>query len=308
MTKDKPAWITGKEAFGRCNMITGKISDDLKVTGVRCKLVSNRDVDSFTNRSQDGIIETYIAVDPAIKNEAQSYVNPRHVLTAMVNIAHELHHAAVRTRLESVCKDSDTLFDSYVSRCYNEATYEAEYGSFTFEIEAERYAIRKIREYAEDFYDSSDIDGALLEYINMKAIEKRDTYRYPIYNGTGYESLDDALEALDEAYERSLANVKDFDRKGNCVKDAIDCDKQLKKGIRTARTGAEQATYAAAIVMSTYPDDPDWSDIRDDPRYDVEAIRSKGESKRALEKLKAAYNALSDEPLDGNGGPGGPGI
>lgn len=52
MTKNKPAWITGKEAFGRCNMIMGKISDDLKVTGVRCKLVSNRDVDSFTNRSR----------------------------------------------------------------------------------------------------------------------------------------------------------------------------------------------------------------------------------------------------------------
>lgn len=246
---------------------------------IRAQYISSSDgVPSSTGIDGNGDLYVYAVVDTGILQGLSEYVHPYHFIEGAVNIAHEMHHAAVISRSDILGDDKIPLFESYVSHCYNTSVYRNEYDKFSFEIAAESFALHAVREHLAGVMDPAMLDRQLLEYVNSKATLKSGAYPYFAHSDRGFDNMKQVFDAFDKAYETSFVDKKDFTTKpangeAACVRDALKADGKLRRGFKNAPDGRAQAGCASCIVISTHPGDSEWHDLAESEDYSLSRVR-----------------------------------
>lgn len=208
-------------------------------------------VESFVDANDVHYIR--VATDSSVLDDTCNIVDEYAFVEAVIHVAHELHHAAVLLQSRKVGKDIISLSESYVSRFNNNAVYERDYDKFSYEIEAERYALKITHKYLHDNFPTLDTDAIMLDYVNAKATEKTSSYAYPVRTDHRFESMEQVFTALDKAYDQSFVVKKHFMSRGNFVSDVLVKDDKLKQGFVQAVDGKEQTKFAAIIVLNHDP-------------------------------------------------------
>jgi hypothetical protein len=192
------------------------------------------------------------------------------------------------------------LAESFVSRFYNSDTYAYEYNNFTYEIAAEKYAVKEVYDYFHKNIGNFPIDNAMLDYINAKAnIENNpsDTYPYFIRSHSLYKNMDDVFEDFDKAYKQSLDIKKDFTSyvdQDNLISDILDKDKDLKAGFDLAKDGKEQTHFVTNICLNKYPERYKEFKNIDRKNYDLNEVYDKvNELYNEKMKLLERYSGMS---------------
>lgn len=188
-----------------------------------------------------------ISVPDVLLSDENGIVGEYDFVEACISTAHELHHAAVLSQSRGLRKDIVDLSESYISRFNNNATYEREYNKFSYEIAAERYALKTTHDYLNNKFPTLDTDAIMLDYVNAKALSNSREYPYPIQSIRKFTDMQQVFEAFDKAYEKSFVAKKNFQRKGNYVSDVLDQNASLKRGFEQAETGREQTKFVVAI-------------------------------------------------------------
>lgn len=165
---------------------------------------------------------------------------------ACIDIAHESYHVATIQQSSGISSD---LLESYVSRFNNNETYKSEYDRFSYEIAAERYALKTVQNYMNKAIPVLQTDAIMLDYVNAKAMSDNKEYSYFIHTKTGFTSMQEVFDALDEAYEKSFETKKNFDVEGNHIHETLASDDKLKQGFDRASDGREQTKFAAIINL-----------------------------------------------------------
>lgn len=222
--------------------------------------------------SADQSVFVSVVLNPTFLDENNTIVNEYDFVEGVIATAHELHHAAVLLQSRKVGKDIISLSESYISRFNNNAVYERDYDKFSYEIEAERYALKTTHKYLHDNFPTLDTDAIMLDYVNAKATEKTSSYAYPVRTDHRFESMEQVFTALDKAYDQSFVVKKHFMSRGNFVSDVLVKDDKLKQGFVQAVDGKEQTKFAAAIVLNHDPSLFDTFKSLKSKRYDLKQI------------------------------------
>lgn len=164
---------------------------------------------------------------------------------AIITSLHELYHA------HQTFYSDETSMLSYISRQYNDFTYMQEYSNFTYEIDAERYALQRTFVELNQLYGEEISSNIILDYIRAKTSEKNGCYDYFIDGPVN--SIQEVFDKFDEAYNRSLHHKKDFAAYPNdLVGKVLNSDAKLKQIYDAIPIGKEQAHFASCIVLSQH--------------------------------------------------------
>ena len=165
---------------------------------------------------------------------------------SVISFYHESYHAMQLMKNPGPDDDVGQLI-SYTSRFYNDETYKKEYHKFSFEIAAERYALKQTVNSLSEMFSDSDLDNILLDYVNAKATAKTSEYKYFISSDSGFTNLN-------EAYAKSYEEKKNFKHIQDCVGKALLKDNVLHAEFDKMPNGREQARFAAHIVINKHPE------------------------------------------------------
>jgi hypothetical protein len=219
---------------------------------------------SKTYTNAFGKVITNIAVKSDILNKRLRTVDEYDFIEAMVATAHELKHSELLIQMKDTplrgCDNN--LAESCISRYYNDDTYCYDYDKFSYEIDAERYALREVYDFLHGVMPTwENSDEFLLDYVNARAVDDREAkseprkYPYFIQTDTRFTSMEEVFDAFDKAYENSFKVKKDFGShisESNLVADVLGEHPDLKAGFDNAIDGKEQTHFAACIVYSKH--------------------------------------------------------
>ena len=208
--------------------------------------------------NDDGSITIRVAVHPSFFDKDTDEVSTYDFVSACIAASHETWHYK---QLTSCVALGDFKYEvkSYLSRFDNDEVYGEDYRNFTFEIGAERHAIKSTKAI---LYDMSQ--GELpFERVVRDYTRGRNEYDKNAKKFIGYfigvedcTDLKSIETAFDNAYKKSIDHIKHFEKyPDDLVGSKIKSDPELKKQFADIKSGREETDLAVKIITDSKPDD-----------------------------------------------------
>lgn len=148
-----------EKSLRRLDNFKGYIKSLLK-TSVTVDYVSDKNR-SMTVLNKNKPYSQVVVCSSILSDDCQ-IVREYDFVETVISIAHECHHAAVLQQSRALKDSIISLSESYVSRINNDVTYCKDYNKFTYEIAAERFALRESYGYLNKEFPMLDTGAIIL--------------------------------------------------------------------------------------------------------------------------------------------------
>ena len=261
-------------ATNRFNDIISRFKSNFpELRHVNLKLIDkSKSLMASTNVENNGKVGIYLPMFFGYSDKNES-VSAYEFVESVIAYYHESHHALqFLQKKKHEYDDMYSQLESYVSRNYNSETYMKNYHLFSYEIEAERFALYKSNAVLIEVFNGATLNSIMLDYVKARIDQDSDNYKYFI-DGPVTDMLS-VFDKFDEAYEKSYQRKKDFESyETDCVGKVLKQDATLRRGFRNSTDGFEQTYFAACIVLQEHPELYKSFKVLKKFEYDVQDIR-----------------------------------
>ena len=194
------------------------------------------------------------------------YVNMNELVSCLTAIHHDGYHTLQYSRYfhDTSVNDYRWQAESFLSKQYNNDTYEREYDKFSYEIAAERYGVISTYNYMNCFMPMEDANKLICNYVNNKMHRGRDIFPYFLNKQTDYRYIGDIVSDFDKAYRASFTALKDFNVPGTSVSNYRKAMMGVDRSMSMITNGYDQAR---AVICLTGMEHPDIYDFLPEYRY-----------------------------------------